>query len=124
MFADAVVVSPAGRIDHASAAGFEAALTPLIAQAASRQGAVVLDFSGIDYISSVGLRVLMVAAKAMREHQAPLLIAELQSLVAEIFTISRFDRVLTVVPALDDAFARCSPAALAAYRDAGNGPSA
>ena len=124
MFADAAVVRPTGRIDHASAAPFEAALAPLVAEAASRQGALVLDFSGIAYISSVGLRVLMVAAKQMREHQAPLLIAGLQSLVAEIFTISRFDRVLTVVPALDDALARCSPAALAAYREAGKGRAA
>lgn len=124
MFAEVAVVRPDGRIDHASAAPFEAALAPLIAEAASRRGAVVLDFSGVAYISSVGLRVLMVAAKQMREQQAPLLIAGLQTLVAEIFTISRFDRVLTVVPALDDALARCSPAAQAAWRAAGGGSAA
>jgi anti-anti-sigma factor len=124
MFADAAVVRPQGRIDHVGAAPFESALAPLIAQAASRGGAVVLDFSGVDYISSVGLRVLMVAAKQMREHHAPLLIAGLQSLVDEIFTISRFHRVLTVVPALDDALAQCSPAAQAAWRAAGQGSGA
>jgi anti-anti-sigma factor len=115
--ADAAVARPKGRIDHASTVAFEAALTPLIAEAVDRQGAVVLDFSDIDYISSVGLRVLMIAAKQMREHQAQLLVAELQDVVAEIFAISRFDRVLTLVPTLDDAMARCSPAAQASYRE-------
>ena len=119
--ADAVIAMPVGRIDHRSAAEFEAALTPLVAAAAAAKGALVLDFSGIDYISSVGLRVLMIAAKKMREREAPLLVSALQSVVAEIFAISRFDRILTVTATLDDAMALCSPAALAQHR-AGSSP--
>ena len=117
--ADAVIAMPVGRIDHRSAAEFEAALTPLVATAAAEKSALVLDFSGIEYISSVGLRVLMIAAKKMREREAPLLVTALQSVVAEIFAISRFDRILTVTATLDDAMAHCSPAALAQYRSAG-----
>ena len=117
--ADAVIAMPVGRIDHRSAAEFEAALTPLVTAAAAGKGALVLDFSGIEYISSVGLRVLMIAAKKMRECEAPLLVTSLQSVVAEIFAISRFDRILTVTATLDDAMALCSPAALAQYRSAG-----
>jgi anti-anti-sigma factor len=119
--ADTVVAAPAGRIDHQSAAEFEAALLPLVAEAAARRGALVLDFSAVDYISSVGLRVLMVAARQMRERQAELLVAALGGVVAEIFAISRFDRVLTVTGTVDDALARCS-AAQAAQR--GPAPSA
>jgi len=116
--ADAVIAMPEGRIDHRSAAEFEAALTPLVNAAAAAKGALVLDFARIEYISSVGLRVLMIAAKQMREREAPLLVAALQSVVAEIFAISRFDRILTVTATLDDAMALCSPAALAQYRSA------
>jgi Anti-anti-sigma regulatory factor (antagonist of anti-sigma factor) len=83
---------------------------------------VVLDFSGVEYISSVGLRVLMIAARQMRERQSQLLVAALQSVVAEIFAISRFDRILTVTATLDDAMARCSAAALAQHRSAGSPP--
>ena len=122
LFADTLVARPAGRIDHTSAAALEAALAPLLADAGARGAALVLDFSDVDYISSVGLRVLMIAAKQMREGKTQLLLTGLQSVVAEIFAISRFDRVLTVAPTLDDALALCSPAALAAYRSAG-GPS-
>lgn len=120
--ADATVAAVVGRIDHQSAARFEAALMPLLAQAAACKGAVVLDFSGVDYISSVGLRVLMIAARQMRESQAQLLVAALQVVVAEIFAISRFDRILTVTATLDDALALCSPAALADYRRARAAP--
>lgn len=114
--ADTVVARPEGRIDHRTAAPFEDALAPLLADAIARRGPLVLDFSAIDYISSVGLRVLMVAARQMREHQTLLLVAALQGVVAEIFAISRFDRVLVVTATLDDALAKCSPEALAIHR--------
>ncbi len=117
-YGDATVARATGRIDHASAAAFEAALAPQIADLGPRGGALVLDLAGVDYISSVGLRALMIAAKQMREQKAQLVVAALQSVVVEIFAISRFDRVLTVTPTLDDALALCSPAALAAYRSA------
>ena len=120
--ADTVIAAPEGRIDHRSAKEFEAALMPLVADSAARHGPLVLDFSAIDYISSVGLRVLMVAAKQMRERDARLVVAALQGVVAEIFAISRFDRVLTVTKTLDDALALCSPAALAQHRSAGSAP--
>ena len=80
----------------------------------------MIDFSAVEYISSVGLRVLMIAAKKMREREAPLLVAAPQSVVAEIFAISRFDRILTVTATLDEAMALCSPAALAQHRSAGS----
>jgi anti-anti-sigma factor len=119
-WADTLVAAPSGRIDHLSAAAFEAALMPLLEQAGS--AALVLDFSGVEYISSVGLRVLMIAAEKTRAQQAKLVVAALQSVVAEIFAISRFHRILVVCPTLEDALAQTSAAALAAYRTAGSSP--
>jgi len=120
--ADTAIATPVGRIDHQSAAGFEAALAPLVAAAVADRGSLVLDFSAIDYISSVGLRVLMIAAKQMRESQGRLIVAAPQGVVSEIFAISRFDRILTVTATLDDAIATCSPATQARYRSAGRAP--
>jgi anti-anti-sigma factor len=112
-FADAVVATPEGRIDHRSAAEFEAMLRPLL----ELPGAgLVLDLSQVDYISSVGLRVLLIGAKRRHEVQSKFVVAALQGVVAEIFAISRFDRILTVCPNLEAALEACSPAALAAYR--------
>lgn len=101
------VVEPVGRIDHLTAAAFEAALDPLLVQAAkSAQGTLVLDLAGVDYISSVGLRALMLAARQLQQAQGRLLVTGLQSVVAEIFKISRFDRILEVAPSLDAALSR------------------
>jgi anti-sigma B factor antagonist/stage II sporulation protein AA (anti-sigma F factor antagonist) len=117
-FADATVAAPRGRIDHRSAAEFEAAIEPLLAEAAQHRGAVVLDFAEVEYISSVGLRVLMIASRQAKAGDALLVLAALRSVVAEIFTISRFDKVLSIEASLDAALARCSAAAQAAYQAA------
>lgn len=113
--ADVVVAMPSGRIDHAAAGLLEAQLLPVLEQATARHSAMVLDFADVEYISSVGLRVLMIAAKSMRAQDRPIAIAALQPVVAEIFSISRFDRVLTVYPTVRLALATLSPAALAAF---------
>ena len=120
-FGDIVVATPAGRLDHLAASAFELALLPL---AKDRQAAgLVVDFSAVDYISSVGLRVLMIAAKEMRARKARIAAVGLQSIVAEIFAISRFDSVFEVHPSLRDALAAMSPGALAVY-DASAAPGA
>ena len=113
--ADLTLVGVAGRVDHRSAAELEAAL----AAAMAAPGALLLDFSGVDYISSVGLRVLMVAARQRRAEQAGFAIAGLQPVVAEIFAISRFDKVLPVHADVGAALGALSPPALEAWRAAG-----
>ena len=60
---ETVVLSPRGRVDHASAEEFKTALAPHLARCARARDHVVLDLAGVDYISSAGLRVLMLAAK-------------------------------------------------------------
>jgi anti-anti-sigma factor len=113
--ADVVVASPTGRIDHGAARQFEESLLPLLDAAAPGQGGVLLDFSGVDYISSVGLRALMIAGKRMHARGAALAIATLQPVVAEIFAISRFNGLFRVYPSVREALAAMSPAALAAF---------
>ena len=122
-FADVVVAVPVGRIDHQSAAQFEAALAPLMKTAGSSKGALVLDFAGIEYISSIGLRVLMIAAKELRAAGAKIAVANLRPVVAEIFAISRFDRVLGVFPSVRASVEQFSVAALTAF-DAAQPPPA
>jgi len=114
-FADVVVATPAGRIDHEAAGPFEQALTPLLDDARAASAGLVLDFAHVDYISSVGLRVLMVAAKKSRARGARIAVTALQPLVAEIFAISRFDSVLDVFPSVRAALATVSAPALAAF---------
>ncbi len=120
-YADVAVATPAGRIDHAGAAVLEQALSPLLVQAGAAKHAVVLDFAGVEYISSVGLRVLMIAAKQMKGHGARIVIAAPTPVVAEILAISRFDRVLEIAPSVRKAIEWLSQKALRAYLDGKTG---
>lgn len=112
-FGKVVVVAATGRVDQSSASALESALSPLWGN--PDVASLVLDFSGIEYISSVGLRVLMIAARQMRGRRARIAVTGLQSVVAEIFAISRFNTVLEVFPTVRDALVALSPEAAAAY---------
>ena len=114
-FADAVVLYSVGRIDHATAEGFKAALVPYLARCTAGGDRVVLDLSGVEYISSVGLRVLMLASKQVKAQGGSLAVCGLGPVVREIFEISRFTLVLDVFSALREALARLSEPALAAF---------
>jgi anti-anti-sigma factor len=74
----------------------------------------VLDFSAVDYISSAGLRVLMLAAKQARAQKGFLAVAAVQPLVQEILEISKFTLVLRTLPSVREAVAAASPAGLSA----------
>jgi anti-anti-sigma factor len=114
-FADTVALFPAGRIDHATAEGFKAELGPHLATCAAGRDRVVLDLAGVEYISSVGLRVLMLASKQAKAQGGTLAVADLQPVVREIFEISRFNLVLEVFPTLREALAKLSPPGLSVF---------
>jgi anti-sigma B factor antagonist/stage II sporulation protein AA (anti-sigma F factor antagonist) len=113
--ADVVVVAPAGEIDHVNAMKLEEALTPFVDAAAAAQTPLVLDFTNVEYISSMGLRMLMAAARRMRSRNAPMAVAGLQQTVQEIFEIARFRFVVDVFPSVRDALVALSVPAVAAY---------
>ena len=120
-FADVIVVAPVGRIDHASAEAFQTTLEPILVAAAGMNGALLLDLSNVPYISSVGLRVVMMAAKHLKARKARIAAVGLQSIVAEIFAISRFDSVFEMYPTLPAALDAMSRDARVAY-DAASSP--
>jgi len=112
---DVVIVSPVGRIDHASAEDFRLKLAPALEHCVEGSDRVVLDFSGVEYISSVGLRVLMLAAKQVKAQKGTIVIAAMQPVVQEIFDISRFNYVFAAFSAVRAAVADLSTQALALY---------
>ena len=117
-FADVVVVTPVGPIDHAGSTRLQPALAPFVEDAAKARSALVLDLSGVGYISSMGLRLLMIAAKELRSRGARIAVAAMQPIVAEIFDIARFGHVVEVFPSVRTALQSVSMPALAAYEAA------
>lgn len=83
-----------GRIDSASAGAFEQAVLELFAEPGRR---AVLDFAAVDYISSAGLRVVLMAAKRAKQGQGRLLLCALPQHVREVFEISGFLKIIDTV---------------------------
>jgi anti-anti-sigma factor len=102
---EAMVLRPAGRIDNDTSPAFQAKLLAAIGAAPA---AVLVDLGGVDYISSAGLRALMMGAKQSKAAKGRLAVAGLKPVVKEIFAISRFGHVVQVFETPD--------AALAAWR--------
>ena len=112
---DALVLSPRGRIDHASAEAFRVALGPHLS-AGGPGRPLVLDLGAVDYIASIGLRVLMLASRQARAQGGTIVVAALGLLVREIFEISKFTLVFQLFDSVPDALRQISPAALAALK--------
>ena len=114
-FANAVVVQVAGRLDQDTCEVFRGQLMTLVDDAAQDGGAIVLDLSALEYISSAGLRCFMLASRQAKAHHGRIFVAALQPMVAEIFEISHFNLVFQVFPAVGDALAAVSAEAAAAF---------
>ena len=98
-----LIAEVSGRIDHSIAEEFTRALEPLLANCSQGQAPVLLDFSGVVYISSAGLRVLMMASRQAKARQGSFAIAALTPLVQEVFTISRFNLIVPCYTSVDAA---------------------
>lgn len=107
---DVVLAEAGGRIDLSNADAFLSSLNGAMARAKT---GVVIDLSGVDYVSSAGLRSLMIAFKAAKADGKTLALAALQPLLMEIFTISRFNLVFPIFPSVRAAVEKVAPASLA-----------
>lgn len=115
-YGNALVVKVSGRLDQDTCDAFRGQLMGFVADAAAQQGgAVVLDLSALEYVSSAGLRCFMLASREARTKNARIVVAALQPMVAEIFAISHFNLVFQVFADVREALATVSPAAAAAF---------
>src|SRR5262249_52332467 len=94
---------------------FRHALQAQLGTCVAGQGAVVLDMSGVEYVSSAGLRALLLALRQAKAQGGTLVVAALTPFVREIFEISRFTLLFRVFASVREALAERSPAAVAAF---------
>ena len=114
-YADARAVMPTGRLDHGNCESFRGELAVHLDACAASGERLVLDLAGLEYVSSAGLRCLMLAAKEASARKVRMVVAGMQPVVAEIFQISRFHLVFDVFPTVRDALAALSPQAVQAF---------
>lgn len=89
--AENTVVEIVGRLDTTTAPSLEKTLNEGIGEIKN----LVLDFKGLEYISSAGLRVLLTAQKKMQQIGSMKVINVCES-VMEVFDITGFSDILTI----------------------------
>ena len=92
---DVLSADVGGRIDGSSAAQFEEAIRTVIEDS---DRAVIMDFEKLVYISSAGLRAILLTAKSLQSRDAKLVLCSLSEQIREVFEISGFDKVLAIHP--------------------------
>ena len=92
---DVLSADVGGRIDGSTAAQFEEAIRTAIEDS---DRAVVMDFEKLVYISSAGLRAILLTAKSLQSRDAKLVLCSLSEQIREVFEISGFDKVLAIHP--------------------------
>ena len=97
-----VVAMPTGRMDGSNAREFQDALDAVIQD---NDRALILDFGEVSYISSAGLRVLLVTAKTLQGNGAELSLCSLDDPIREVFSISGFDSIIPIHDSRGDALA-------------------
>lgn len=92
---DVWVVEARGRIDAHLAPELEAQLQTLLAAGHNR---LIVDFQKVSYISSSGLKVLLIALRAARQRGGDVKLCALNDRVRDVFTISGFDKIFDIYP--------------------------
>lgn len=113
-FAECHLVRVTGRIDHTNSDQFLEDLSAA-ADKVESDGGMVVELSGLEYITSAGLRALMLAQRTLTAAEARLVVTGISGVVQEVFRISKFDSLLTVAETTRDAVAQISPQAAEAY---------
>ncbi|MDE2970750.1 MAG: STAS domain-containing protein, partial [Acidobacteriota bacterium] len=67
---------------------------------------VVMNFGGLDYINSTGMRVLLILAKRLAGVKGKLVLCEMKEHILEVFKISGFNQILTITDTEADALER------------------
>ena len=95
----ATVVIPEGRLDFDAAADFQKQLEALFTPGApTPPAAVIIDCGMLEYVSSAGLRVFLLGARAAQKAGVAFAVCSLKPAVREVFDLSGFSRVLAVHP--------------------------
>jgi len=94
------VIALNGNFDTNTSPDAEAHLNALINEGTTK---IIVDLKDINYISSAGLRVLLVTTKLLKSKGGECRICNLNEMVQEVFDISGFNMIFGVFQSEDDA---------------------
>ena len=89
-----------GRVDSSTAGAFEAALLAALDESGHR---MVLDCAALEFLSSAGLRALLVAMKKANAAHGDMVMCGVPERIREVLEVSGFTRFLKLFAAADEA---------------------
>ncbi|TFG42028.1 MAG: anti-sigma factor antagonist [Syntrophobacterales bacterium] len=96
-----VCVRIAGRLDADSASQAETTLKGLLKEGKTR---LVFDLGQMDYISSAGLRVILMTVKELQNRKGKVVLSALTPYVREIFDVSNFSSIIPITDTVEAGF--------------------
>ena len=100
-----LILRPVGRLDSVSSLELEQALTKALEAGNTR---IVFDFVELDYISSAGLRVVLLAGKKLRAASGKMALIRMSDIVREVFEMSGFLTLFAVANTVEEGVAKCA----------------
>lgn len=91
-----VVVSLTGRLDFGTSAALLKVLETAVAGLRGRP--LLIDCEGLEYVSSTGLRSFLIGARSAQAVGSRLYVCGLRKLVADIFDVSGFSKLIVAFP--------------------------
>jgi anti-anti-sigma factor len=102
---DLIQFQVVGRIDAATSASVEHAVNAAIGGGSQR---MIFDMREVSYISSAGLRAILIAAKKAKAAGGGVAVFGLQAGVEEVFTVAGFGKIVPIASSDADARAKLS----------------
>ncbi|MBL7225534.1 MAG: STAS domain-containing protein [Desulfobacteraceae bacterium] len=97
---DCLIVSVEGRMDAVSTPEVEQTLGGWIDKGETR---FIVDFGGLDYISSAGLRGILTTVKRLKAEGGRIVLTALRGTVKEVFEISGFSTIIPIYESVEAA---------------------
>jgi anti-sigma B factor antagonist len=94
------IVEPEGRIDSSSLEVLDEAFRQAFS---ARAVALLVDMGKVEYISSGGLRSLLLALKEMKKCEGSMALCCLSPSVSKVFKLSGFNTIFDIIPGREEA---------------------
>jgi anti-anti-sigma factor len=97
---DVVILGLRGKLDSSTSVRLEEKLLALIDGGVKQ---LIVDFSQLDYISSSGLRVLLIAAKRLKSADRKIVLSSMKDQIKEVFDIAGFSSIFPIFHSQEEA---------------------
>lgn len=96
----AVILALSGKLDATTAKTFEDKILGVINSGAQR---LIVDLSLLEYVSSAGLRVFLLAAKRLQSTDGKIVVCSMKDHVRQVFDLAGFSSILSIYGSRDEA---------------------